>query len=183
MSPFCGATDTLVLDFWWHLLWVSKPEWTALLEFSGGVCVMLHIPWDSPLVRHPLTPWRPAWQPSHLFHIPARHWWESKPGAIMTPLTVWDQADALTSQCEIRQTLYRLSIPARLDASVDAGTPNQSLIHLHGSFTSTDVKGEIYLLLDFLLFNRHDNKGFVTLNVYNGDSDKAFEIQLHWEKT
>ena len=23
----CGATDTPVLDFWWHLLWVSKPEW------------------------------------------------------------------------------------------------------------------------------------------------------------
>ena len=27
MSPFCWATDTPVLDFWWHLLWVSKPEW------------------------------------------------------------------------------------------------------------------------------------------------------------
>ena len=23
----CGATDTPVLDFWWYLLWVSKPEW------------------------------------------------------------------------------------------------------------------------------------------------------------
>ena len=27
MSPFCGATDTPVLDFWWRLLWVSKSEW------------------------------------------------------------------------------------------------------------------------------------------------------------
>ena len=27
MSPFCGATDTPILDFWWHLLWASKPEW------------------------------------------------------------------------------------------------------------------------------------------------------------
>ena len=33
----CGATDTPigdtdapVLDFWWRLLWVSKPEWAAL---------------------------------------------------------------------------------------------------------------------------------------------------------
>ena len=26
ISPFCRATDTPVLDFWWHLLWVSKPE-------------------------------------------------------------------------------------------------------------------------------------------------------------
>ena len=27
MSPFCGATDTPILDFWWRLVWVSKPEW------------------------------------------------------------------------------------------------------------------------------------------------------------
>ena len=27
MNPFCGATDTPVLDFWWHLPWVSKPGW------------------------------------------------------------------------------------------------------------------------------------------------------------
>ena len=24
---FFGATGSPVLDFWWHLLWVSKPEW------------------------------------------------------------------------------------------------------------------------------------------------------------
>ena len=29
-----------------------------------------------------------AWLPSHLFNIPARHWWDLKPGAIMPPLTV-----------------------------------------------------------------------------------------------
>ena len=69
-------------------------------------------------------------------------------------------------------------IQARLGASVDASTPNQLLIHLKGSFTSSDVKGEIYLLLDFLLFNRHDNKGFVTLSVYNDNSDKTFGIHL-----
>ena len=28
--PFLCATDTSVLDFWWHILWVSKPEWAAL---------------------------------------------------------------------------------------------------------------------------------------------------------
>ena len=27
ISPFCGATDNPVLDFWWHLPWVSKPGW------------------------------------------------------------------------------------------------------------------------------------------------------------
>ena len=39
MSPFCGATDTPVLDFWWHLLWVSKPEWAALFALGGGIHV------------------------------------------------------------------------------------------------------------------------------------------------
>ena len=33
-----GATDTPVLDFWWCLLWVSKPEWAALFtQFGRGV--------------------------------------------------------------------------------------------------------------------------------------------------
>ena len=25
--PFCGATDTPVLEFWWRLPWVSKTGW------------------------------------------------------------------------------------------------------------------------------------------------------------
>ena len=33
MSPFCGATDTPILDFWWRLLWVSKPDW--VLPYSS----------------------------------------------------------------------------------------------------------------------------------------------------
>ena len=59
---------------------------------------VLHVPWDSPLVQHLLTSWQPAWQPSCLFQIPTRHWWDLKPGAIMLPLTVWDQADALLTE-------------------------------------------------------------------------------------
>ena len=31
ISPFCRATDTPVLDFWYCLHWVSKPEWTPSL--------------------------------------------------------------------------------------------------------------------------------------------------------
>ena len=27
IGPFCRATDTSVLDFWWCLPWVSKPRW------------------------------------------------------------------------------------------------------------------------------------------------------------
>ena len=36
---FFGDTGTPVLDFWWHLLWVSKPEWVVpYLLFCGGEC-------------------------------------------------------------------------------------------------------------------------------------------------
>ena len=27
VCPFCGTTDTPVLDLWWRLPWVSKPGW------------------------------------------------------------------------------------------------------------------------------------------------------------
>ena len=49
--PFFGATDTPVSDFWWCLLWVSKPEW--VLPYSNFVeAYVIYVPWDSPLVRH-----------------------------------------------------------------------------------------------------------------------------------
>ena len=36
---FFGATGTPVLDFWWHLLWVSKPEWVLPYSlFCRGEC-------------------------------------------------------------------------------------------------------------------------------------------------
>ena len=36
---FFGATGTPVLNFWWRLLWVSKPEWVlALFAFCRGKC-------------------------------------------------------------------------------------------------------------------------------------------------
>ena len=41
-SPFCGATYTPVLDFWWHLLWVLKPDWVLPYLHLAEV-YMLHI--------------------------------------------------------------------------------------------------------------------------------------------
>ena len=38
MSPFCGATDTPVLDFWWCLPWVSKPGWIPRLRALSPAC-------------------------------------------------------------------------------------------------------------------------------------------------
>ena len=34
--PFRGATNTPVLDFWWYMLWVSKPEW--ILSVLSCLC-------------------------------------------------------------------------------------------------------------------------------------------------
>ena len=39
---FCGASDTPVLDFWWHLLWVSQPEWAAFFMLGRGI----HFTWS-----------------------------------------------------------------------------------------------------------------------------------------
>ena len=41
MSPFCGATDTPVLDFWWRLPWVSKPGWIPRLRASSPAHIEL----------------------------------------------------------------------------------------------------------------------------------------------
>ena len=35
---YFGATGTPVLDFWWHLLWVSKPEWVLPYSHCRGEC-------------------------------------------------------------------------------------------------------------------------------------------------
>ena len=50
MSIF-GATDTPVSDFWWRLLWVSKPEW-VLPYLNFAEAYLIYVTWDSPLVRH-----------------------------------------------------------------------------------------------------------------------------------
>ena len=39
ITSFYAATDTPVLDFWWHLLQVSKPVWAALFMLGRGICV------------------------------------------------------------------------------------------------------------------------------------------------
>ena len=38
-KSFCGATDTPILDFWWCLPWVSKPEQAALFTLGRGIHV------------------------------------------------------------------------------------------------------------------------------------------------
>ena len=74
VSPFCGTTDTPVLDFWGRLLWVSKPAWIPHLPACYSS--------DSPLVRHLLTTWPQTLHSLILFwpldfceiNTPWRHW-------------------------------------------------------------------------------------------------------------
>ena len=61
MSYF-GATGTLVLDFWWRLFWVSKPNGFCLICIVTEANVM-YIPQGPPLVLHMPTSWWPAAQP------------------------------------------------------------------------------------------------------------------------
>ena len=87
---FRGATDTPVLDFWWHLSWVSKSGWIShLCAFS--------LVWssDSPLVWHLMTvkkvsmaagPFCGATDAPVLdfwWHLS----WDSKPGWIPFPIS------------------------------------------------------------------------------------------------
>ena len=53
ISPFCGVTDSPVLNFWWHLLWVS--EWAALFTFYGSIFTSGVTPTDL-LAAKPISP-------------------------------------------------------------------------------------------------------------------------------
>ena len=37
-TSYFGVTGTPILDFWWHLLWVSKPGWVLPYSHCGGEC-------------------------------------------------------------------------------------------------------------------------------------------------
>ena len=70
---FLGATGTPVLDFWWRLLWVSKPEWvgsTLFAFFQFILCITdgHYRIWRKTSVR--------AWRSSFTYWI-RRGWWIS----------------------------------------------------------------------------------------------------------
>ena len=97
MSPFCGATDTPILDFWWHLLWVSKPKWVLPYSSLAEAYVIKHsLRFTSGVTPADLLAASMAVEPS-LQHT-CKALVDSKLGAIMPPLTVWDQADALPTE-------------------------------------------------------------------------------------
>ena len=56
ISPFVGATDTPLLDFWWCLLWVSMPEWAALFTLGGDLDLSLFFGGHKSFLWGPLIP-------------------------------------------------------------------------------------------------------------------------------
>ena len=96
-----GATDTPVSDFWWRLLWVSKPEWVlpySSLAEAYMLCYMfpeIHL-------------WCDTCQP-----FGGRHGSRAVSSTYLRGIGgTWSrELSCCHSQCEIRQTLYRLSYP------------------------------------------------------------------------
>ena len=102
MSPFCGATDTPVSDFWWCLLWVSKPEW--VLPYSSLVeayvlCYMfpeIHLWCDTCC---PFGGQHGSWAVSSTYLWGIGGTWNR-------------ELSCCRLQCEIRQMIYWLSYPS-----------------------------------------------------------------------
>ena len=112
ISPFCGFTDTAILDFWRCPSWISKPEWIQHLT-----CILHHLCkmdfLDSPLC----DTWWPlgsqhcssqAFLTHILLHISTSiggTWtlWSSMPHSIVSPIPLSHSGDEDIS-------LHRISI-------------------------------------------------------------------------
>ena len=55
ISPFCGATETPVLDFWWCILWFQSKSGRHYLHLAEAY--VLYVPRDSPMVWYLPTSW------------------------------------------------------------------------------------------------------------------------------
>ena len=105
MSPFCGATDTPILDLWWCLLWVSKPEW--VLPYSSlADTYMLHYTFPE------IHLWCDTCQP-----LGSQHGSQTISSTYLQGIggTQNQELSCCCSQCEIRQVRHSTdwAIPAR----------------------------------------------------------------------
>ena len=151
ISPFCGATDTLSLDFWWCLLWVSKLGWiphlyvmSPLSSFTSGVTpadlfmasMAAETYWSTYMYKH----WRDlnlgssAWtvcDRKFLFVDNFRRWQSHSKMQYLSNVTVIAMLQRRAELCEQARS-YFLTSSLHLHNS----TNRYSCIQLHKSFTS-----------------------------------------------
>ena len=99
LSPFRGPTDIPVLDFWWHLLWISKSEGAALFMLDRGIHVTRSLRFTSGATPANLLVASMAAEPFFSTYLQAgfggaQNWNLS----CHCCLTVWDQADSLPTK-------------------------------------------------------------------------------------
>ena len=78
-NSFCGATNAPVLDFWWHLLWVSNPWWILhLCAFTHACNRFLNLPLGWHILTAQWSPWQLSlFDPCTYRHV-RRLWWGSR---------------------------------------------------------------------------------------------------------
>ena len=119
-KSFYGATDTPVLDFWWHLFWVTKSGWIPLLA-----CFVTCMQWIPQIYLWCDTYWPLSGQHG-TWAISSMHWHTSIGGA-----RVQDQAYPCLTACDKRilifwysdrkvEVLSRFSRIARLKYAIQA---------------------------------------------------------------
>ena len=120
---YCGDTGTPVLDFWWCLLWVSKPEWAALFVLGRVVCL-----------RHSLR-FTSGVKPAALFAASM----VAKPTSSTYLQPGIDGAWILDLLCH-RQTLYRLSYVGSASSNKTWPWPDQGINCLRSKGIITDCQ-------------------------------------------
>ena len=108
--PFSWGHWYPFLNFWWHILWVSKPLWTALFALGGDIQVTHSIRFNSGATPADILVARMAAKPFSLTYL-----WASIVGAwnwdlsCCHYLTVRDQPDVLpTDLCRLGSEEYKL---------------------------------------------------------------------------
>ena len=151
ISPFCGATDTPVWDFWWCLLWFLSQSGQPYLPLAEAY--VSHIPWDSPLGATP-------WQPSHFLPHICKHASVGLKTRIYHAATVSvrDQADSLLSYagsadicictCALRVSILSIDLPQKSQCKDQQGSiPVECILPTSAATTSCQYEWGGHVLL------------------------------------
>ena len=95
-KSFCGATDTPVLDFWWHFLWISQPEWVALFGLDRSLYIIHFLTFFSDVTPADL------WVSSMAAELFSSMYLQAGIGG------AWNYATT-ASHCDTRKTFYQLN--------------------------------------------------------------------------